>query len=62
MIVKDLIEQLQKMSQELQVYYVMFDDGYNIVKLSDKDIIATTLEDDNGKEFKAIVLGEGWLM
>jgi len=61
MIVKQMIEKLQTLPQELPVYYVMFDDGYNIVELRDSDVLAMTLEKDD-KEFQAVVFGEGWLI
>ena len=62
MIVKEMIEKLQKMPQELPIFYVMFDDGYNVTELSDGDVVQTTLEANDGKEFPAIVFGEGWLL
>jgi hypothetical protein len=60
--VSGLIAHLKKLPQDLTVFYVMFDDGYNITKLSSEDVIQSTLEDDNGKEFPCITLGEGWLL
>ncbi len=62
MIVGELIKHLQTMPQDLQVSYVMFDDGYNITKLGQEDVITSTLEDDKGKEFPCVIIGEGWLM
>lgn len=59
--VGELIKCLQKLDQALPVFYVMFDDGYNIQRLTEQDIIAQTLETDKGKEFPALVLGEEWL-
>ncbi len=62
MIVSELIEHLKTLDQTLPVFYVMFDDGYNVTKLTPQDVIATELEDEKtGKEFSCVVLGEGWL-
>ena len=60
--VGELKERLKLLDQTLPVYYVMFDDGYNIVPLTEDDIVSTTLEDNNEKEFSALTLGEGWLL
>ena len=62
MIVAELIKQLQEMPQDLPVYYVMFDDGYNMKEISDTDVVITELEDDDGKEVYGVVFGEGWLL
>ena len=59
--VRELIGHLKKMDQSLPVYYVMFDDGYNVIDLTESDIIATRLEDKDGKEITCVALGEGWL-
>jgi hypothetical protein len=59
--VRDLIKHLKTLDQTLPVFYVMFDDGYNIVSLTSHDVIETTMEKDD-KEFSCVVLGEGWLM
>jgi hypothetical protein len=59
--VKELITHLKIMDQNLPVFYVMFDDGYNTTELTPDDVIQTTLEDKDGKEVECIALGEGWL-
>lgn len=59
--VSELIQKLQELPQDLPVFYVMFDDGYNITPLTPKDIVSKPLEDNEGKEFMALTLGEGWL-
>lgn len=58
----ELIEHLKTLNPDLPVYYVMFDDEYNIAELTQKDIVVTQLEDKQGKEFDALTFGEGWLL
>lgn len=59
--VKDLIVCLQNLPQDLPVYWVMFDDGYNTTALTEEDIKITVLENCNGDEFKTLTIGEEWL-
>lgn len=59
--VGELKERLKLLDQTLPVYYVMFDDGYNIVPLTEDDIVVTVLENSEG-EIKTLTLGEGWLL
>jgi hypothetical protein len=61
--VGELIEYLKTQRQDLPVYYVMFDDGYNVTEVTPKDVISSsTLENKEGKEFPCIIIGEGWLI
>lgn len=62
MTVGELIEHLKGLKQDLPVYYVMFDDGYNVISLTQNDIVVSSLEDGSGKEFECVTLGEGWLL
>lgn len=59
--VRELINCLQSLDPTLPVYFVMFDDGYNITKLTDRDIHPQDLEMPNGERFQALVIGEEWL-
>jgi hypothetical protein len=59
--VGELITHLKTMDQNLPVFYVMFDDGYNVTALTSEDVISSSLEDEHGKEVQCVILGEGWL-
>jgi hypothetical protein len=57
--VKELIEHLKSLNQELDVYFTMFDDGYHFYSLTKEDVIESRLESyESGKEFPACIIGE----
>ena len=59
--VSELIEHLKTIPQDIPVFYVMFDDGYNIVEITSNDIFVQDLEDETGNPLPSVVIGEEWL-
>lgn len=62
MIVSELIEHLKTLNPDLEILYVMFDDGYSFYKLKKEDVREGTYEDySDGEEHIACLIGEEFM-